>query len=120
GRAGDAPVVATARRRVRAQAMTTLVRALAPYPVLAAALGESAIGALLIDAARGLFRHGVRTERELARWAMPPTGTSTRERAFAAFADVIAAPADLDALDRVLAEIAPAPPAAAAAPVAAT
>jgi hypothetical protein len=101
-RAGDTTVVAAGRRRVRAQAIEKLKGELAGRRALATAVGESAISALLVDAARALFRHAVRGDKDLARWAVAPTGTGTRDRALTTFAELAASPASVEELDRLM------------------
>jgi hypothetical protein len=90
GRTGDSPVVASARRRARSLAIDGLRSALAGRKALAVALGDSALAALLIDMARASFRHATRADRELARWAVPPTGTTSRDRALTSFCELLA------------------------------
>jgi hypothetical protein len=104
GRFGDAPVVAAGRRRVRALAIEALRRALVEHRELVAVIGDSAVASLLVDAARALYRNAVRTDRDLARWAVPPTGTTSREQALTIFAELVASPASLDALDKLIGE----------------
>ena len=94
-RAGDTTVVAAGRRRVRAQAIEKLKGELVSYRALAAAVGDSAIAAVLVDVARALFRYAVRDDKDLARWAVAPTGTNTRESALTAFAELAAKPASI-------------------------
>lgn len=103
GRVGDAPAVSAGRRRVRTLAIEALPRALPTYPALSAALRESAIATLLVDAARAIYRNATRTERDLARWAAAPTGTTTREQALTACAELVGSPVLLDDLEKLIA-----------------
>jgi hypothetical protein len=98
-RAGDSPANAVHRRRVRSQVLATLRRELGAYGALANRL-DGPLGALLIDVARALFRLAVKDDQTLARWAMPPTGTTNRERAFTVFAAVAAGDALAKLLER--------------------
>jgi hypothetical protein len=100
-RAGDTTVVAAGRRRVRAQAIEKLKSELAGHRALAAAV-DSAMAALLVDAARALFRHAVRDDKDLARWAVAPTGTNTRDRALTTFGELVAKAASVAELERLI------------------
>ncbi len=106
GRVGDAPAVAAGRRRVRTLAIDTLRKLVGDRRALAAALRDSATVALLVDAARAAFRHAARADRELARWAVSPTGTTSRDQALTVFCELLASPEAIAALDLALAPLA--------------
>ena len=102
GRAGDALAVQAGRRRVRTIAIEALPRTLASYHALSLALRESAVSAFLVDAARAIFRHATRGDRDLARWAVAPTGSTTREQALTACAELVGSTASRAALERLI------------------
>ena len=105
GRVGDAPAIAAGRRRVRTLSIDSLRRALADQRALAAALGDGAIAALLVDTARAVFRHASRNDKDLARWAVPPTGTTSRDQALSSFVELLALTALADELDSLIASV---------------
>jgi hypothetical protein len=115
-RVGDSPVVVSARRRVRTVAIDHLRATLGSRRALASALGDTALAALLVDTARAGFRLAARDERTLAPWAMPPTGTTSRDRALTAFCELARDRGLLAELDPILAGLVGAPVAAEAPP----
>ncbi len=80
------------------QAIEHLHHQLGSRRELASALGELELGTLLIDTARAVFRTLAR-DPSLAPWAIGPTSSHQRDRALAAFAELIASPASVDELE---------------------
>ncbi|MDB4957517.1 MAG: hypothetical protein JWO36_5086, partial [Myxococcales bacterium] len=103
GRVGDAPAVSAGRRRVRTLALEALPRTMSAHRAFATVLRESAMTAFLVDAARAIYRHATRGDRELARWAIAPTGSTSREQALIACAELVGSTELLAQLDRQIA-----------------
>jgi pSer/pThr/pTyr-binding forkhead associated (FHA) protein len=80
-----------------------LRQALAGDPALAAELGDPVLAALLLDIARRLLHHVARRDPELTRWALPHVASAAHERAVCELADLLASPASVEELDRLIA-----------------
>jgi hypothetical protein len=107
---GDLDVTALVTRCAPAGTLLTIANhvealqgALASDPALAAELGDPLLAALVLGIARELLHHAVRDDASLAPWAIPPAADLLHRRAGSELAALLAAPAAVDELDRLIA-----------------